>query len=69
MGETPMINCGERTVQKLYRVSIRDICVNHKLPVGSRVEVYIRIVPTDTVESEDNGVAHEEEACATTGRD
>ncbi len=38
-----MINCGERKIQKLYRISLRDICEEYYLKEGDRIEVYIKI--------------------------
>ena len=39
-----VINCGERTVQALYRVALQDICTAHGIDVGTRVEVWIKKV-------------------------
>ena len=39
-----LINCGQRRVQKLHRVAIRDICKNHDIEQGELVEVYIKKV-------------------------
>ena len=39
-----LINCGERTVQKLYRVSLRDVCERYDIKEGDAVEVYIKPV-------------------------
>lgn len=39
-----LVNCGERSVQALYRVSLQDICTAHGIDVGTRVEVWIKKV-------------------------
>lgn len=39
-----LINCGERTVQKLHRVTIKDVCTTYGILEGDRVEVYIKKV-------------------------
>jgi len=38
-----LINCGERKIQKLDRISIGDICDRYGLNPGDAVEVYIKI--------------------------
>lgn len=37
-----LINCGERRIQVLSRIALRDICERHWIDVGDIVEVYIR---------------------------
>jgi hypothetical protein len=39
------ISAGERRVQKMYRVSIQDICKTHEIAEGDMVEIWIRTVP------------------------
>jgi hypothetical protein len=36
------INCGERTVQKKYRIVITDIAKEYGIGEGDRVEVFIK---------------------------
>lgn len=43
MSTKKLINCGERTVQSMYRVSIRDICTEYGIDIGQKIEVFIRI--------------------------
>lgn len=38
-----LINCGERNVQTLFRVALRDICERHGILIGDAVEVYIKL--------------------------
>ena len=44
-----MINCGERTVQALHRVAFQDICKAHDIEPGDRIEVWIKKVRTETL--------------------
>ena len=37
-----LINCGERTVQVMYRIALQDICRVHGIKPGDNVEVYIK---------------------------
>ena len=37
-----LINCGERTIQKEFRVVLRDICKKHNIKEHDVVEVYIK---------------------------
>lgn len=37
-----VIECGQRKVQTLYRVSLRDICENNEIEVGDIVTIYIK---------------------------
>lgn len=39
-----LIDCGERNIQKKFRIVLRDICKRHKIPEGAAVVVYIKIV-------------------------
>jgi hypothetical protein len=39
-----LIYCGKKTLQKLWRVSLRDICSIHGLKEGQRVKVWIEII-------------------------
>jgi hypothetical protein len=39
---TEMINAGERRVQKLYRISIQDICKTRGIAEGDMVEIWIK---------------------------
>jgi hypothetical protein len=39
-----IINCGQRTIQSMYRISIRDICTAYNIKKGQKVEVWIKIV-------------------------
>ena len=41
------INAGERRVQKMYRVSIQDICKTHGIAEGDMVEIWIRKIKED----------------------
>ena len=36
------INVGEKTVQKLYRISIQGVCKAHGIAEGDLVEVWIK---------------------------
>lgn len=47
MSTTKLVNCGQRTVQSMYRVSIRDICTSENISIGDKIEVYIRKVKED----------------------
>jgi len=38
------INCGERNVQKGFRLAIFDICVRYGIKEGESVELYIKKV-------------------------
>ena len=38
------INCGERNIQKGFRLAIRDICDRYDIKEGEPVEVYIKQV-------------------------
>ena len=38
------INCGERNIQKGFRLVIRKICKRHGIKEGDSVEVYIKKV-------------------------
>jgi len=37
-----LINCGERKIQTLFRIALKDICERHKIKEGDAVEVFIR---------------------------
>lgn len=37
-----VIECGERTVQKNYRVAIRDICENNYIKEGDIIIIYVK---------------------------
>lgn len=37
-----LINCGERKIQTLFRIALKDICERHDIVEGGVVEVYIR---------------------------
>lgn len=37
-----LINCGERRVQKSYRIALKEILERHGITIGQAVEVYIR---------------------------
>lgn len=39
-----LINCGERTIQKLGRIAIKDILKKNNIEDGDVVEVYIKKV-------------------------
>lgn len=39
-----LINCGERNVQRQYRIVLRDICERHGIKEGDAVEVSIKVV-------------------------
>jgi len=43
MVEIKCINCGERNIQTMYRVSIKDICDKYGINIGDSVEVFIKI--------------------------
>ena len=47
MSTPKLINCGQRTVQSMYRVSLRDICTGEKIKVGDKIEVFIKKVKGD----------------------
>ena len=36
------INCGERRVQQLKRISLKDVLDDYEIEVGSKIEVFIR---------------------------
>jgi len=40
----PLINCGERTIQVLGRISIKDILEDKGLNIGDKVEVFLKKV-------------------------
>ena len=40
----PQINCGERNVQKGFRLAIWDICERYGIKEGEAVELYIKKV-------------------------
>ena len=42
--EEDLINCGERSVQKLFRVALRDICQNNGIKERDVIEVFIKKV-------------------------
>jgi hypothetical protein len=42
-----LINCGERNVQSMYRVSLKDICMKYGIDIGDSVEVFIKKVKND----------------------
>jgi len=42
--ENTLINCGERTVQVMHRVALKDITTAHGIKQGDRIEVFIRKV-------------------------
>lgn len=44
MTKMPKINCGERNVQKGFRLAIRDICERYDIKEGESVELYIKKV-------------------------
>ena len=44
---TKVINCGERAIQKAFRIALSDICQAHGLKPGDRVEVEIKIKSGD----------------------
>ena len=37
-----LINCGERRVNKRYRIVITDIAKEHDIPEGDIIEVFIK---------------------------
>lgn len=37
-----VIECGERTVQKNYRVAMRDICENNYIKEGDIIIIYVK---------------------------
>jgi bifunctional DNA-binding transcriptional regulator/antitoxin component of YhaV-PrlF toxin-antitoxin module len=37
-----LINCGERRIQKLFRITLSDICERYGIHEGDAVEVFIR---------------------------
>jgi len=37
------INCGERMIQKGFRIAIRDVCENHSIKEGDVVEVFFLV--------------------------
>ena len=39
-----LINCGERNIQRQYRIVLRDICERYGIKEGDAVEVYILVV-------------------------
>jgi len=39
-----LINCGERNIQRKYRVALRDICERYGIKEGDAIEVYIKVV-------------------------
>ena len=41
---TELINCGERKVQKIGRIAIKDIIDRYDIEEGSTVEVFIKKV-------------------------
>ena len=41
---TELINCGERKVQKIGRIAIKDIVDRYDIKEGSTVEVFIKKV-------------------------
>lgn len=43
------INAGERRVQKMYRVSIQDICKTHGIAEGDMVEIWVRKIKEEQI--------------------
>lgn len=39
-----LINCGERNIQRQYRIVLRDICERYGIKEGDAVEVSIKVV-------------------------
>ena len=37
------INCGERRIQKLFRIAIHDVCARYGIKEGDVVEVFILV--------------------------
>lgn len=37
-----LINCGERKIQILFRIALKDICERYDIKEGDAVEVFIR---------------------------
>jgi len=37
-----LINCGERKIQTLFRIALKDICERYGILEGDAVEVFIR---------------------------
>jgi hypothetical protein len=37
-----VIECGERTVQRDYRVALRDICENNYIKEGDIIIIYVK---------------------------
>ena len=37
-----IVNCGERKIQTLFRIALKDICERHGIQEGDAVEVFIR---------------------------
>lgn len=48
MSNGDFINCGERNVQTMYRVSLKDICVKYEIEIGDSVEVFIKKVKKES---------------------
>lgn len=42
INESELINCGERKIQKLHRVTLRDICQHNGIKEGDIIEVFIK---------------------------
>lgn len=42
MSTRKSINCGQRTVQTMYRVSLRDICTSEGIEIGDKIEIFIK---------------------------
>ena len=37
-----LINCGERNIQKLFRITLKDVCERYEIKEGDAVEVFIK---------------------------
>ena len=47
-----LINCGERNIQSMYRISLKDICDRYGIKLGDTVEVYLKKVDPNRVKIE-----------------
>jgi hypothetical protein len=47
MKGTPIINGGQRTIQELGRISIKDLLEKNNLIVGETVEVFLKKIVND----------------------
>lgn len=52
MAEDKLINCGQRTIQKMGRIAIGDILKSNELEVGETVEVFLKKISKEPCAAE-----------------